>query len=131
MEQNIVLFDGQCVLCNRFVDFLIRHDKKNNFKFASLQGTTAKSILPSEYLSNVDSVIFKSKHNQIFIKSQAVVHILISLDGLWIISKLLLIVPIFILDFIYDLTARNRFNWFGRRDLCRISTEEEKEKILP
>ncbi len=130
MEQTIVFFDGQCVLCNRFVDFLIRHDKKNNFKFASLQGTAAKNILPSEYLSNVDSVVFKNKQNQIFIKSQAVVNILISLNGLWGVSKLLRIIPIFIMDFIYDLIAKNRFYWFGRRDICRISTEEEKEKIL-
>lgn len=130
-NQNIVFFDGYCVLCNGFVDFLIRKDKNNNLRFASLQGTTAKKKLKPDHISKLDSIVFLTKQGQVFFKSQAVLHILNSLGGIWTVFKILNIIPGFLSDFVYDIIANNRYSWFGKRDVCRIPNREEKEKILP
>jgi len=130
-DKSIVFFDGYCILCNGFVDFLIRKDNNNSLKYASLQGETAKEILPSDYLSRIDSVVFIDNQARIFVKSKAVIQILCTLGGFWKVLKLLNVFPKSFNDFFYDIIANNRYSWFGKNDLCRIPTIEEKEKILP
>jgi len=128
---NIVFFDGYCILCNGFVDFLLKIDKNKVLSFASLQGETAKEILSASHLQKTDSVIYKDAQNSISIKSTAVIRILISLGGLWKTARFLQFIPAYLLDFIYDFIAKNRFNWFGKRNACRIPNESEKSRILP
>lgn len=128
--KNIIFFDGYCVLCNGFVDFLIRIDKKDLLFFAALQGSTAKKILNERYLK-IDTVVFKNEKGEIFVKSQAVLQILKTLGGFWTVFFVVKILPKVFLDFIYDKVAANRFDWFGKRNSCRLPDKDEKEKILP
>jgi predicted DCC family thiol-disulfide oxidoreductase YuxK len=128
---KIVFFDGYCILCNGFVDFLLKVDKKQILSFASLQGETAKNVLSAAHTEKTDSVIFKGDQNSISVKSGAVINILFSLGGLWKISRYMRFIPANLLDYIYDFIAKNRFKWFGKRNACRIPNESEKGRILP
>jgi predicted DCC family thiol-disulfide oxidoreductase YuxK len=126
-----VFFDGYCVLCNGFVDYLLQNDTKKKLHFASLQGETAKKKLAPSYLHEVDTVIFIDNNQDIFIKSAAVIAILKTLGGLWKLISLFSYVPVSLRDNIYDFVARKRYGWFGKRDQCRLPKEEEKDRILP
>ena len=129
--RDIVFFDGYCVLCNGFVDFLMQADIKAKLKFATLQGKTAKKLLPPSYLYEVDTVIFINKEHLISTKSNAIIEILKSLGGLWKLASIFSFLPSFLLDKLYDLLARNRYSWFGKKNTCRVPNEEEKERIMP
>lgn len=129
--RDIVFFDGYCVLCNGFVDFLLAADTKTKLRFASLQGKTAKELLPPSYLHAVDTVIFINERYQISTKSSAIIEILKTLGGVWKLAFIFSFLPSFLLDKFYDLLARNRYSWFGKRNTCRVPTDEEKERIMP
>ena len=128
--KRIVFFDGYCNLCNHFLDFLIRFDGKRNLHFASLQGSSAQSVLTEEERTRYDSLIFWEEGRVTF-KSYAALRAIAALGGLWKGILLFRIVPNAFLDYLYDLTARNRLTWFGKREACRIPSEEEKNYLLP
>lgn len=127
--ENIVFFDGVCSFCNQSVDFLIKIDKKNCLKFASLQGETAKSKLNQSTLDKIDSIVYY-QNSKIYTKSKAIIKLLMDIGGIWKVAYLGYIIPNFIRDYLYDLIARNRYKWFGKRETCRLPNEEEKGKIL-
>lgn len=131
MNYNIVFFDGYCVLCNGFVDFLLQADSNKKLKFASLQGQTAKKLLAPSYLQSVDTVIFLNNDYRVLTKSAAIIDIVKTLGGLWKSIIVFSVIPSYILDKIYDILARNRFSWFGRRNSCRLPADDEKDRILP
>lgn len=139
----IVFFDGDCVLCNGFADFVLRRDRRRLLGLATLQGQTAASLLlrhgrrentTREGLAA--SPDFKSivlwDAGSIFRKSDAVIRVLSALGGVWrLIAALLRVVPRPLRDAVYDVIARNRFGWFGRRGVCRMPTEAERGRFFP
>lgn len=129
-DKPIIFFDGYCILCNGFVDFLLRVDKNDVFRFASLQGKTAAKLLNDSILNDNDSVILRNTDSRLYIKSEAALETLIFLGGWWKAFLIIKIFPVSLLDRLYDSIARNRYNWFGKRDSCRLPKEEEKHKIL-
>lgn len=134
--QNIVLFDGVCALCNHSIDYLIKLDKKLKFKYAPLQGETAKAIFNRHTIQGdaLKSIIFVKKSDdgeQVFNRSDAVLESLITIGGFWNIAAIFKIIPRFIRDAIYDFVARNRYKWFGKYETCRLPTPEERELFLP
>ena len=127
----IIIFDGICNLCNATVLFLINRDKKNIFKFVSMQSDIAKQIF-KEYninFKNLDTIIFIEK-NDFYIKSDAIIRIFKKLNYPWKVFYFLKFIPKFIRDRIYDIVANNRYNWFGRRNTCMIPSNETKSKFL-
>jgi predicted DCC family thiol-disulfide oxidoreductase YuxK len=132
LNQNpIVLFDGVCNVCNGSVLFAIKRDSQSKLKFASLQSgfgvEQSKNFnLPS---SSLNSVLFISK-GKLYQKSNAALEIARHLDGLWPALYIFKIVPAFIRDFFYDLIARNRYRWFGKKDECMIPTPELKARFI-
>ena len=125
-----IFFDGICVLCNNLVDFLIKHDKHDRLRFASLQGETAKEKLPSSLRENLDTIVVQ-KEAQNYYKSSAVLQIIKTLGFPWNLLLIGYIFPKKIRDMIYNFIAQRRFKWFGKRETCRIPYKEEKYKILP
>jgi predicted DCC family thiol-disulfide oxidoreductase YuxK len=123
----LILFDGVCGLCNRFVDFLVARDHTSALRFASLQGTTAASI-PN--LPNVDSVIV-ADGDTLRIRSEGAITALSRLGGLWSFVAVFGLVPRPIRDTVYAFIARNRYRWFGRYDACRLPTAAEQHWFLP
>lgn len=126
---RVVFFDGHCNLCNRFVDFLIRRDTRHALRFASLQGETAKRLLPKEYVSDLSTVVFLNE-GKISTHSSAALRAIATLGGGYYLFKWFLLVPAFIRNLVYRFVASNRYTWFGRRDTCRLPSPEEKAQFL-
>lgn len=130
-NQPVVLFDGVCNLCNQSVQFIIKRDKKKQFLFAQLQGATGQLLLKKFQLSptELNSFILIS-NDKIFMKSTGALMMLRKLGGIWSAGYLLIIVPRFIRDAVYDWIARNRYKWFGKREQCMLPTPELKSRFL-
>lgn len=129
--KRIILFDGICNLCNASVNFIIKNDKKKFFVFASLQSDVAKEILLqfSAKKLNLDSIIY-IENGALYEKSTAALKIAKQLRFPWPIFYLFIIIPPFIRDKIYNLIAKNRYKWFGKKDSCMIPTPDLKSLFL-
>ncbi len=123
----IIFFDGMCLLCNAFVDFLLKFDRHNSLHFAPLQGTTAVALSISQ---DLNTMIFYQE-GAVEIKSTAVIKAISALGGGWRIINCFLIIPRTLRDIIYDFIARHRLRWFGSRKKCRKPTKADKDKLLP
>jgi predicted DCC family thiol-disulfide oxidoreductase YuxK len=127
----IVLFDGLCNLCSSSVQFIIKHDSKVYFRFASLQSPLGehqlrKMGLPANQLYSVVLI----KEGRSFQKSDAALEIARHLDGVWPALYTFKIIPRFIRDGIYRIIANNRYTWFGKKDSCMMPTPELKSRFL-
>jgi predicted DCC family thiol-disulfide oxidoreductase YuxK len=131
MNSNVILFDGVCNFCNFWVNFIIDHDDKRFFQFASLQSEIAQRILTQKKINTVhiDSVILVM-NEKVFFKSSAVLQIAKNLNGFWKTLYIFSVVPSRLRDLIYDFIAKNRYNWFGKRETCRVPSKDEKNRFL-
>ena len=129
--QTTVFFDGVCNLCNRSVNFLIKQDKKNVLKFASLQGGYAQKVIPKALLNRekLDSIIVYTD-GKFYDRSTAVLKLCKILGGLCSVFLIGYLLPRFIRDGLYTFIANNRYRWFGKTDQCRVPTEALKERFL-
>jgi len=131
MEQPVILFDGICNFCNGTVNFIIERDKGKRFKFAALQSEAGQRILKKLNVNVTDfDTIILTDGERYFERSTAALKILKGLGGIWQIFYSLMIIPAFIRNFFYDIIAKNRYKWFGKRDTCRIPTPELRESFL-
>ena len=122
----IILFDGYCNLCNGAVNFVVRHDRKHQFRYVPLQSPVGKKLAAGfEVPEEVDSVVLIYK-GRMSIESDAGINILEILGFPWKIFALFRFVPKNTRDRIYRWIARNRYRWFGRRSYCRVPTAEER-----
>lgn len=130
-QHQIVLFDGVCTLCNQSIDFIIRRDEQDVFKFASLQSEFAQELLKDYPVDAqaLDSVLL-IKDAKLYQKSTAALHIAKQLRGGWKLMYGFIIVPKFLRDAVYQWIARNRYRWFGKKETCRLPTPEERAKFL-
>lgn len=132
-QQNysVILFDGVCNFCNYWVNFIIDHDKHNVFKFAALQSEKGSELLEKFNLpkDDFDSFILISQ-NKVYKKSSAAFAISKNLSGWPKVFGPLRFLPSTLSDLIYDLIAKNRYKFFGKKEVCRIPSKEEKSKFL-
>ncbi|MEM6720055.1 MAG: thiol-disulfide oxidoreductase DCC family protein [Bacteroidota bacterium] len=131
-DKKIVLFDGVCNLCNGFVDKIISKDKKDVFRFASLQSDIGIEIQKHLQLNpeQLDSVILYEPGVTHYHKSAAALRILNEFGGAWKLLQVFRILPKFINDSVYDFIAKNRYKWFGEKETCRMPTPEERARFL-
>ena len=130
-EKPIILFDGVCNFCNAMVNFIIRQDKKNLFRFAALQSESGKILLEKYHIDwrASDSFVVIDK-GKAYMKSSAALHLYNKLPWYWKWSQMFWIVPKFIRDGVYNFIAKHRYKWFGKKDQCMIPTPEVKSKFL-
>ena len=128
-NNNIIIYDGVCNLCDSFVLFVIDRDKNNKFKFTSLQDHYAKELLEKTNNDFGDSILLYS-NGIILNKSNAVIKIFNDLGFPYNMLKLTLIIPRFLRDIIYAFVAKNRYKWFGKREACRIPTKDLLKKFI-
>lgn len=129
--KKIIYFDGVCNLCNWTVKFIIKHDKKNVFMFAPLQSDFMKSGVThanGQYIKK-DSVIYQ-KGDQVFSRSDAILHILKTLGGGWKLLYAFKIIPKPWRNWLYDRIAKNRYRWFGKKDRCMLPSPEIQSRFL-
>jgi predicted DCC family thiol-disulfide oxidoreductase YuxK len=133
----ILLYDGVCGLCNRFVQFILRHDHKANFRFASLQSAIAARILTRHGANptDLDTVYVVLNHElpdeSLLSRSDAVVFVLKDLGPFWrSVALLLQLLPRFLRDPLYNGIARRRYRIFGRSDVCTIPSDADHIRFL-
>ena len=128
---SIIIFDGVCNLCNGAVNFVIKRDPRNVFKFTPLQEKQGVLLLKKHAVDarKLDSIVLIENGN-VYIKSSAALRIAKKLSGLWPLFFVLLIIPSFIRDGVYDFIAKNRYKWFGKKEQCMIPTPGFREKFL-
>lgn len=124
----IIFYDGQCNLCIGALGFVIRQGGRNKFNFVSLQSDKAKVLLPENLLikQSPDSIVYLD-HEKIFYRSSAILRIMKQLGKGWGILYVFILVPRIIRDPIYDLIARNRYKWFGKREHCSLDSRDLPE----
>lgn len=120
-----------CNFCNFWVNFVIKRDNRDIFRFSALQSDISKEIINriNYDISNPDTFILIIGEDY-YTKSTAALKVCKELSGMIKILYPLIILPKFFRDFVYDLIAKNRYKLFGKTDSCRIPTEEEKLKFL-
>ncbi|HYJ63939.1 MAG TPA: thiol-disulfide oxidoreductase DCC family protein [Parafilimonas sp.] len=131
LSHPVILFDGVCNLCNASVQYVIKHDKKKLFRFASLQSSFGESVLKQYDLpvNTFNSFILLSD-NKIYTRSTAALLVAKKLSGLIKLFYGFIIIPKFIRDFVYDVIAKNRYKWFGKKEACWVPTPELKSLFL-
>ncbi len=129
--QAVIMFDGVCNLCNASVNFVIDRDSDRYFRYAPLQSDAGQRFLKKhgKSVSDFDSVIL-DEGDRFFTQSTAALRIARKLDGAWPLLYGFIIIPPFLRNLVYNIIARNRYKWFGRKDECRIPTPELKSLFL-
>jgi len=134
LEKNkqLILFDGVCNLCNTSVQYVIKNDQHDVFRYAALQSAVGQKILEQFKIdrNETDSILLYSEANGITYKSTAALKIASKLGFPRNLLAILLIVPDFIRNWVYDYIAKNRYKWYGQKDECMIPTPELKSKFL-
>jgi predicted DCC family thiol-disulfide oxidoreductase YuxK len=122
----VLLFDGVCNLCNGIVDFIIRKDRKKQFRFISLQSEAGIAVLQRFPVpEGLDSVVLLHK-GKVFTESDAAIEVARLLPLPWNMAVIFKIIPRPWRNSIYRKIARNRYRWFGKKDSCRLPSSEER-----
>ena len=131
-NKKIILFDGLCNLCEASVQFVIKYDKKDVFRFVSLQSDLGKKIIKQIGLQNknIDSVILYEPGIAYNYKSAAALEIAKNLGGFFHFGTIFKVIPNGMRNLLYDYVAKNRYKWFGKKESCLLPTLELKSKFL-
>jgi predicted DCC family thiol-disulfide oxidoreductase YuxK len=128
----ILFFDGVCNLCNSWVDWVIKRDRRRVFRFASLQGQTAYRLVPQYSEEAGLSTVCLVVGDKTYIRSTAVLQVLKRLGGIYaVLGALGYLIPRPWRDAWYRRIAEHRYEKYGKRDTCRLPTQEERERFLP
>ena len=136
MSKAIFLYDGVCGLCNRGVQFILRHDRKGDFRFASLQSEFAQRALARHRLNAADLdtvyvVVNGDGDETILARSDAVLFVMREIGGIWRAGAALLgWLPRRLRDWGYAVVARNRYRAFGRYERCPVPSEDVRARFL-
>lgn len=125
--KRIILFDSECLLCNRSVRFIISRDPLKKFKFATINSEIGKSIFREYQIPNKTDSLILIEDSQYHIKSTAILKICRNLHGFPKCISFLLFIPTTIRDIFYDFIAKNRYKWFGKNSQCNLI---EKDRFL-
>ena len=130
MEHAVILFDGVCNFCNSTVNFIIDNDPNRYFKFAASQSVEGQALLVKYdiWQTDIDTIIL-IEDEKVYTRSTAVLKISSKLSGWTSILHDFIIIPEFIRDSLYDLFAKFRYKIFGKREVCRVPTPEERSRF--
>lgn len=130
-EPAIILFDGVCQFCNASVNFVLRRDHHDRFRFSPLQSAAGEQLLSAHGLDKGETDSFVLiEGNKAYTRSSAVLRVAGRLGFPWKLLRVFLIVPAFIRDAVYNWIARNRYRWFGKKDQCMVPDEKVRRKFL-
>ncbi len=131
LPKRIVIFDGVCNLCEFSVNFIYERDQKGKFTFTPAQSPLGQELLQN-YQINTDKLdtVVLVKNNSAYSRSTAALKIAEELDPPWNSLQIFSLLPLAIRDALYDWIARNRYEWFGKKESCMIPTQELKSRFL-
>ena len=129
--QPFILFDGVCNLCDHSVQFVLKREKQPRILFAALQSNAGKELAAQFKITENDlsSFIFV-ENGYVFRKSTAALKVCRHLKGAWPLCYLLMIVPRFLRDSIYDYVAKNRYKWYGKKESCLLPSPEQRHRFI-
>jgi len=137
LSNPIILYDGVCGLCNRLVQFVLKHDSQDRFRFASLQSDFAARVLRRHGAApeDLDTMYVVLDHalpgESLASRSEAAIVVLRELGGAWnVLGLALRALPGWLRNWGYNLVARNRYRTFGKYDSCPIPSEKDRRKFL-
>jgi predicted DCC family thiol-disulfide oxidoreductase YuxK len=128
---SVILFDCVCNFCDASVNWIIRRDPAARFRFAPLQSPAGERLQRQYGLdpTALDTLVL-IEQDRVHRKSGAALRILRRLRFPWPLAYVLIAVPAPVRDFAYDLFARRRYRWFGKKEECMIPTPEVRERFL-
>jgi predicted DCC family thiol-disulfide oxidoreductase YuxK len=132
----IVLYDGVCGLCNRLVQFLLKHDSHDRFRFASLQSEFTSRLLTRHGVDphDLDTVYVVKNYDQanetLLARSDAILYMLADLGGVWALAGIGRVLPKAFRDAVYKIVARNRYRVFGKHESCMLPEPKHRAKFL-
>lgn len=129
--KKIILFDGVCNLCDSSVQFIIKHDAKDIFRFVALQSNLGQEILKHIGINTnaIDSILLYEPKIAYYIKAEAVMKIAKDLNGWYFLIGYFSFLGKSA-NIIYDFVAKNRYKWYGKKESCMIPTPQLKAKFL-
>ncbi len=131
VNNKIIFYDGFCVMCSRFIRFIVLLDKRKKFKFSAISSDFASRVLPKKLdKKQVGKFIVYLSNDKVYKKSNAVIQILIDIGRFYYVFKLLKIFPSKIRDILYDIFANNRYKWFGKSDVCHVPPKEIRDQFI-
>lgn len=131
VDPAVLLIDGQCYLCNRITQFVVKRDNAKAFRFATLQSPIGQRLLREGQLSLVDINTFVMvQGDAYYTKSDAALHVLSKLGGWWRTLYVFILVPRGLRDVVYNIVAQNRFRWFGTPGACLMPTPDVRSRFL-
>ncbi len=132
LDKKIILFDGVCNLCNSSIQFVIKRDKNDLFRYAALQSEIGQKLISERNIDiiNIDSIILIEPGVAYYTKSDAALQIGMHLKGCRTISRVLIWISSGLRNIVYDYVARNRYRWYGKKDQCMVPTAELRAKFL-
>ena len=131
INKNVIIYDGFCVFCSRFINFLIKIDTKKQNTFTSISSEYSKNLLINKLnFQEIGKFIVYISNEKVYTKSDAVLKIFIDLGGIYKAFTLLKIVPSGLRNLIYNLFANNRYKWFGKLDECHLPSKEIADRFI-
>lgn len=131
-DKKIILFDGVCNLCDNTVQFIIKKDKKDIFRFVAIQSDLGQEII--KYIgvdtSKTDSILLYEPGQAYYYKAEAAIKIAKEVGGIYSLMGMFSVLPKSLSNSVYDYVARNRYKWYGKKEECMIPTPEMKAKFL-
>jgi len=126
--KKIILFDGVCNLCDAAVQYIIKYDKSDVFRFVSLQSELGQRILKHIGIQSdkMDSIVLYEPGIAYYYKSSAALEIAKNLQGIFTLATLFRLLPSGIRDLMYDYVAKNRYKWYGKKETCSVLTENSR-----
>ena len=130
LTKPVIFFDDVCVMCNGFVNLLLKFDRRQQFLFAPLKGETATKLLPPLPDDPTRWSMVYVDEAGIHDQSDASLEVYRRMGGIWWLLSLARFIPRSIRNPVYRVLARNRYRWFGKRDTCRMPSPSERARFL-
>ncbi len=130
-EGPVIVFDGVCALCSRWVRFLLRFNRRGHYRFAAMQGARGRALLLAHGLDPDDPLSFLLvEDGMAYTDTDAIVRVVSGLGGVWKLAGIARWLPGSLRDRAYRWLARNRYRWFGRHDSCYLPTPQQRARFL-
>ena len=130
-DQPLIVFDGHCVLCSGWANFVLRHDKRRVYRLLAAQTPLGQALYAHYGLGGDDyqsNLLIAS--GQVFIKSEGSIRMAEGLGWPWRAVAVFRLLPLRWRDALYDVVARNRIRWFGRREVCYLPDPKDADRFV-
>jgi predicted DCC family thiol-disulfide oxidoreductase YuxK len=130
-DKQVVVFDGVCMLCSRWVRFVIKHDRRRLFVFAAMQSASGRELLTRHGMNPDDPLsllLVDAQHS--YSDTDAIIRIVTQFGGLWRSTVMIRAIPRRVRDVAYRYLARNRYRWFGRHAVCMMPSADKADRFL-